>query len=244
MREGFEPLAPGYVNVPYNDLAAIEAAIDNTTVAVIVEPIQGEGGVNVPDDDYLPSLRSLCDDRDLLLIVDEVWTGCGRTGRYFAHQHWNITPDIMTLGKGVGGGLAVGVMCARPEIAELNDAVKLGKVKHATTLGGNCLSMAVTAAVFHVLQRDRLVERAAALCEQITDRLNGISRVQQIRGKGLFLGIELDGPAGDIVKQCLDRGVMINATQQTIVRLAPPLNIDDAVLDEGLTIFERVLSGA
>lgn len=248
VRQGFEPLAPGYVNVAYNDVSAIEAAIDEQTVAVIVEPIQGEGGVNVPDDDYLPSLRQLCDDRDLILIIDEVWTGCGRTGKTFAHQHWNLTPDIMTLGKGVGAGLAVGVMCARPQLAELNNAVKVGKVKHATTLGGNCLSMAVTTAVFEVLERDGLVDRAARTGEWIMQRLRafgaGHDIVVSVRGKGLFIGIELNCPAGDIVRACLQRGLLINAAQQSVLRLAPPLTIDDALLDEGLSVLEDVLASA
>src|SRR5690606_6694841 len=137
VRQGFEPLLPGFVHVPYNDAAAVEAAIDDHTVAVIVEPIQGEGGITVPDDDYLPRLRRLCDERDLLLIVDEVWTGCGRTGRAFAHQHWGIVPDIMTLAKGVGGGLAVGVMCATPRVGQYFNWQRYGMAVHAATLGGN-----------------------------------------------------------------------------------------------------------
>ena len=245
VREGFGPLAPGFVNVSYNDMSAIQEAIDDVTVAVLVEPIQGEGGVNVPDDDYLTKLRNLCDERDLLLICDEVWTGCGRTGRYFAHQHWEIEPDIMTLGKGVGGGMAVGVMCAQPKLAELNDAVKQVGVKHATTLGGNCLAMAVSAAVFRVLERDVLTERAASMGQRTMEALRAMAArmpaIKTVRGKGLFIGIDLDRPAKDVVDKCMERGVLFNAPQPTVLRMAPPLVVDQDQLDEGLEVFETVL---
>ena len=242
---GYEPLLTGYSHVPFNDIEAIEGHIDDQTVAVIVEPIQGEGGINVPDDDYLPSLRRLCDKHDLLLICDEVWTGCGRTGRYFAHQHWNIEPDIMTLGKGVGGGLAVGVMCAKPQLAELYDAVKQGGVKHATTLGGNCVSMAVAAAVFDVLERDELVPHAEQLGHYVIRRVGEIARqvgsIVNVRGKGLFIGIELDKPGKDVVDQCMQQGVLINCTAQTVLRLAPPLVISQEQLDQGLDVIQDAL---
>ncbi len=243
---GYEPLLAGYTHVPFDDIDAVVKEIDDQTVAVIVEPIQGEGGVNVPGDDYLPRLRSLCDDRDLLLICDEVWTGCGRTGKYFGHQHWGIAPDIMTLGKGVGGGLAVGVMCARPALAELNDVVKQGGVKHASTLGGNCLAMAVTAAVFEVLTRDGLPERAVQLGEYTQQRVHEIGErvggVKDVRGKGLFIGIELEGGARDVVNGCLERGVLINGAQEKVLRLAPPLVVEQSQLDEGLEALEQVLA--
>jgi len=296
VREGFGPYLPGFSNVAYNDLAAVEAAIDDETVAVIAEPIQGEGGVNVPDADYFSKLRTLCDRRDLLLICDEVWTGCGRTGKYFAYQHWfddtttatatatgshagdtsgNTSdgtsrpasggagvsggsrggPDIMTLGKGVGGGLAVGVMCAKPDLAELYNAKTQGGVKHATTLGGNCLSMAVTARLFEVLERDGLVEHAATLGSAAMDRLRSFAHthpaVKSVRGRGLFIGIELDpaaegawfANAADVVNRCLERGLLINATQPTVLRLAPPVTITDQELSQGLDTLEGVIAG-
>ena len=250
VREGFDPLPPGYQHVPYNDLPAIEAAIDDQTVAVLVEPIQGEGGVNVPDEAYLPGLRQLCDQHDLLLIFDEVWTGCGRTGRWFSHQHWNVTPDIMTLAKGIGGGLAVGAMCAKPELAELYNARTQGGVKHATTLGGNCLSMAVAARVFDVIQRDRLVEHADQLGRHAVQRLERMSApIRQVRGRGLFIGIELDpdGPfqaARDVVQRAMEQGLLINATQERVLRLAPALTITQEELDDGLDRLEAVLTAS
>lgn len=253
VREGFEPWLPGYMHVPYNDLPAITAAIDDETIAILVEPIQGEGGVNVPDENYLTGLRKLADERDLVLIFDEVWTGCGRTGKWFAHQHWNVSPDIMTLAKGVGGGLGVGVMCAGPRVADLYDARKHG-VKHATTLGGNCLAMAVTAEIFRVIERDNLLDHATKLGQHAVDRLRAFSKkcpaLKAVRGKGLFIGMDLDPTktssftnANDIVNRCMEQGILINATQNTILRLAPSLTITQKQMDEGLDVIERVIAG-
>ncbi len=197
--ERFHPLPPGFAHVPFDDLDAMEGAIDEQTVAVLVEPIQGEGGIRVPSDDYLPGLRRLCDKHDLLLMVDEVWTGCGRTGRYFAHQHWNVTPDVMTLAKGVGGGLPVGVTCIRDELADLFHHRHYGGAIHATTLGGNCLSMAVAAKIFEVIERDKLNDHATTLGEHAMQRLRKLMQdcpaVTDVRGKGLFIGVELDAQA-------------------------------------------------
>ena len=253
--EPYAPLTPGFDHVPYNDFDALAAAVDDQTAAVIVEPIQGEGGIIVPDDDYLPKLRDLCNKRDLLLICDEVWTGCGRTGKWFAYQHWPIEPDVMTLAKGVGGGLAVGVMCASQRVAKYFDYREHGGVAHATTLGGNCLSMAVAAKIFEVIERDALVERASEVGDATMTRLRKFGEscpaIKDVRGKGLFIGIELDPSAkgatfkqgSDVVNGCLDRGVVINATQGVVLRLAPPVTIDQEQLDNGLTVIEQVLSG-
>ncbi|MCC5828700.1 MAG: acetylornithine transaminase [Phycisphaeraceae bacterium] len=255
VREGFEPWPEGFSHVPYNDIKAVESAITPSTVAIMVEPIQGEGGIRVPDPDYLSRLRALCDQHDLLLIIDEVWTGCGRTGRYFGHQHFNVEPDIMTLGKGVGGGLPVGVMCSGPRAADLYDARKQGAVRHATTLGGNCLAMAVTARIFQVIERDGLLEHAANLGRRAMERLEKLKArapwIGQVRGKGLFVGIELDEcaatdrfkDAGEIVLRCQQRGVLIGSAQKWVVRLAPAINIESSTLDEGMDVLEDVLAG-
>lgn len=256
VREGFEPWLPGFEHVAFNDPAAMHQAVDETTIAILVEPIQGEGGVYVPDDDYLPRLRALCDQRDVLLICDEVWTGCGRTGRYFAHQHWDIEPDIMTLAKGAGGGLPLGVMCAKPNIAAYFDSKKQGGVKHATTLGGNCLATAVSAEIFRILERDQLVEHAAKLGDAVIKRLRAFAAknkaVKEVRGKGLFIGVELDpsiqgawfANAADVVNRCQDNGLLINAVQNTVLRLAPALTITVEELNRGLDILERVLASS
>lgn len=253
VRDGFQPWLEGFSNVPYNDLEAMKNAIDDETAAIIVEPIQGEGGVNVPADGYLPGLRNLCDEHDLLLIVDEVWTGVGRTGKYFAHQHWGIKPDVMTLAKGVGGGLAVGVTCIGPKAADFYDAEKKGTVYHATTLGGNCLSMAVTARIFSVLERDGLVERAAALGKRTVQRLKQFADkhgvISNVRGKGLFIGIELNPEAsgawfknaGEVVRKAMDAGLLLGSAQANVLRLAPPLVVTDEQLDRGLSQLEALL---
>ena len=253
VRDGFEPLLEGFEHVPFNYLDALDRAIDEQTVAVVTEPIQGEGGVNIPNDEYLPGMRRLCDEHDLLLICDEVWTGCGRTGRWFGYQHWPIEPDIMTLAKGVGGGLAVGVMCAKPDVAELYDCKKQGGVKHATTLGGNCLSMAVAAAIFDVIERDGLIDAANRLNKYTVDRLRQFAQscpaISEVRGKGLFIGIELHTPtngagsvqATEVVKRCLEAGVMINGTKGNVVRIAPPLTITEKELSRGLDVLEKAV---
>jgi 4-aminobutyrate aminotransferase-like enzyme len=210
--------------------------------------------VHVPEDEYLPGLRELADEHDLVLIFDEVWTGCGRTGQYFGYQHWGAAPDVMTLGKAVGGGLPVGVTCVAERFAEYFDARQMGRVTHATTLGGNCVSMAVAARLFEVLERDGLVERAQLAGEQIKARLRKFAAKQpilDIRGRGLFLGIELDtenegawfDSGSAVVSQCMERGLMINATQGRVLRLAPPLTISDEEIDEGLGILEEVIAG-
>ena len=255
VRKGFEPQVDGFVQVPFNDLAAIEHAISPQTVAVMVEPIQGEGGVIVPNDEYLPGLRQLCDRYGLLLIFDEAWTGCGRTGRYFAHQHWGVEPDIMTLAKGLGGGLAVGAMTAKPEIASYFDARRHGRSVHASTLGANCVAMAVSSALFGVLERDGLVDQANELGTHVIDRLRSFGErwgcIRDVRGKGLFIGIELDaddkrawfGGGAEVVQRCMDRGILINVTQSNVLRLAPPLVIQRSQLDEGLNGLEQVIRG-
>ncbi len=247
-RKGYQPFLDGFSHVPYNDLGAMEAAIDDKTVAIIVEPIQGEGGVNVPDDDYLPGLRRLCDQHDLLLIFDEVWTGCGRTGRWFAHQHASVRPDIMTLGKAVGAGLPVGVMCADERIADLFTLESYGGVAQASTLGGSCIPMAVSTRMFEVIDRDGLVDRAGVLGEGLMTALRGRSDklpIKDVRGRGLFVGIELDdaypSTAMEVVREALKRGVLLGAAGDRILRVAPPLIVDEAQLDRGVEMIAEVL---
>lgn len=258
VREGFGPMAPGFVHVPYNDLDAVRREIDGSAVAVIVEPIQGEGGVHVPDQDYFARLRSLCNEHDLLLIADEVWTGCGRTGQWFGHQHWlgaDSAPDVMTLGKGVGGGLAVGVMCAGPRCAPMFDVARQGGVKHATTLGGNPISMSVAAAVFEVIQRDHLLDHATALgrhaLQRLRDFATGQPAIKEVRGRGLFIGIELDlaalAPRFESLAQLVEaamihKGLLINGTQGNVIRLAPALTITRQQLDDGLQRLQDLLA--
>ena len=238
--EGFEPLLAGFKYAPYNDVAAVEALVDDETCGVMVEPIQGEGGINIPDDDYLPALRRLCDARGLLLILDEVQTGMGRTGRWFAYQHCGIEPDIMTTAKALGGGVACGAMAARPEIAA---SLKPGM--HACTFGGNPIACRAGLATIQTIEEDGLLERAEALGRRFRERLEELRQrcrlVERVRVKGMMVGIELviDGTA--VVQECLKRRLLVNCTHGTVIRLLPPLTLSDEQLDEGCDILADVI---
>jgi len=238
--KGFYPLPPGFVHVPYNDVEVVAKVCDDETCAVMVEPIQGEGGVNVPDDDYLPRLRELCDQRGVLLILDEVQTGVGRTGKWFGHQHWGVEPDIMTLAKALGGGLAIGAFEARAEVAR-----SLRPGSHASTFGGNPVACAGGIAAFEAIEQEGLLENAGRIERQVKERVQALMKkteiVREVRGKGCMLGIELTRPGATIVEQCLERGLLINCTHERVLRLLPSMAATEAEIDEGLKILEEVL---
>ncbi len=238
--KGFYPLPPGFVHVPYNDVEVLAKVCDDETCAVMVEPIQGEGGVNVPDDDYLPRLRELCDERGVLLILDEVQTGVGRTGKWFGHQHWGVEPDIMTLAKALGGGLAIGAFEARPEVAR-----SLRPGSHASTFGGNPVACAGGIAAFEAIEQEGLLENAQRIERQVKDRIRALMKkteiVREVRGMGCMLGIELTRPGASIVEQCLERGLLINCTHERVLRLLPSMAATEAEIDEGLNILAEVL---
>jgi len=239
VKAGFDPQVPGFTQVEPGDFDALAAAVDDETAGIIMEPIQGEGGINLYPPDFAARVRKLCDKRGLTLIFDEVWTGCGRTGHWFGHQYFadssgkSVLPDIMTLGKAVGGGLPVGIMFARPEISAL-----LTPGKHGCTLGANAICMAVCRTIFDVIEREKLVEHAAKLGEHGLSRLRNESRIKvrvvEARGRGLFIGIELKEEAPRIVEKGLEHGIIINLTSKKIVRLAPPINITPQQWDQGL----------
>ena len=235
---GFEPMLPGNVKVPFGDLAAVSAAIDDQTAGVFVEPIQGEGGMNIPTTEFMRGLRALCDQRNILLVCDEVWTAPARTGRWFAHQHYDIVPDAMTLAKALGGGATIAAMVAAPKYQDV-----LTPGKHGCTMGGNPLCAAAGVATMKLIADEGLVERAAVKGEKLQAALRRakIGCVKDVRGKGLMIGIELDKPGKDIVAACLARGLLINCTQDTILRLAPPLTTPDGLLSKGLRILIDVL---
>jgi acetylornithine/N-succinyldiaminopimelate aminotransferase len=240
VQAGFEPLLSGFVRAPYNDVRAIETIAENNNevVAILVEPIIGEGGILVPDDGYLPALRRICDANGWLLMLDEVQTGNGRTGRYFAYQHLGILPDVVTTAKGLANGLPIGACLARGIAAE---TLKPGN--HGSTFGGNPLACAAAHAVLDALVDDRLIERAGVLGDRMLNgfrkALAGDNHVVDIRGKGLMIGIELDSPQPNLVKAALASGLLINVTHDTVVRLLPPLILTDAQADE---IVERVVA--
>ena len=238
IRDGFGPTVPGFTNVEPTDFDASAAACDDETAAIIMEPIQGEGGVNLYPDGHVARIRKLCDERGISLIFDEVWTGGGRTGRWFAHQHFTengkvIEPEIMTLGKAVGGGLPVGVMFAKPQIAAF-----MVPGKHGSTLGANPIAMSVARTIFDVIEREKYVERAAVLGEHAMARLRNEKRIAEklagVRGRGLMIGIELKSEPQKLVEKGLEKGVAINLTAKKVIRLAPPINISEQHWNEGL----------
>jgi len=229
VQAGFEPLLSGFVRVPYDDLPALDqvAALNPNVVAVLVEPVQGEGGINVPDDGYLAHLRKVCDAKGWLLMLDEVQSGMARTGKWFAYQHTGIKPDVITLAKGLANGFPIGACLASGAAADV-----FTPGKHGSTFGGNPLACVAALATLAVIEDEGLAARAAKLGdiirEGIAAKLAGVAGVKDIRGKGLMIGIELDRPCGDLVERGLDAGLLINVTADTVLRLLPPLNMKDA----------------
>ena len=225
---GFEPLLSGFARAPFNDIDAVQHIADNNpdVVALLVEPVLGEGGIYVADPGYLEALRKICDDHDWLMMLDEIQTGNGRTGRYFAYQYTDILPDVVTTAKGLGNGVPIGVCMARGAVADL-----FVPGNHGSTFGGNPLSCAAGNAVLDVIVRDGLIERAETLGGQMLNALKlgleGINRVKEIRGLGLMLAVELNEEVPDMVQRAMDKGVLLNVTQGNIVRLLPPLTLTD-----------------
>lgn len=228
VQAGFEPLINGFTRAPYGDIKALETIAKNNhdVCAVLLEPIQGEAGINLLPDGFLEELRALCDKHHWLLMLDEVQTGNGRTGKYFAYQHSNAMPDVVVTAKGLGGGVPIGACLARGTAAEL---FKPGN--HGSTFGGNPLACAAGLAVIESLHKEHLIENAEAMGQKLLDglrqRLAGVKGVTKIRGKGLMLGIELTGNCGGLVQQALDVGLLINVTADKVVRLLPPLTINE-----------------
>jgi len=241
--KGFEPLVPGFKYVPFNDLRAVELAADARTAAILVEPIQGEGGVQVVADGYLAGLRKLCDERGLLLIFDEVQTGLGRTGTLFAYQQAGVAPDILTLAKALAGGIPMGAMLAREEVMA---AFTPGS--HAATFGGNPFASAVALETLTTILEEDLSGRAARVGARILDRLRALKArlplIKALRGRGLLIGIEVTADAKAIVAKCMERGLLILTAGDHVLRLVPPLILTEAETDEGLAILEGVLGEA
>ncbi|MBI3990000.1 MAG: acetylornithine transaminase [candidate division NC10 bacterium] len=238
-QHGFEPLIPGFKYVPYNDLRAMERAVDAHTAAILVEPIQGEGGVYVPGDDYLPGIRRLCDEAGALFILDEIQTGMGRTGKLFAYQHWGASPDIMTLAKGLGGGLPIGAMLAREEVAE-----HFTPGSHGSTFGGTPFVTAVAFAALSALLEENLPERAVKMGGYLMAKLEELKGrypfVKEIRGKGLLVAAELEADAKALVRRCLEKGLLLNAVSDKALRFMPPLIVTEADVDRAITMLDEV----
>ena len=239
-QHGFEPLVPGFKHVPYNDLRAMERAVDGRTAAILVEAIQGEGGVNIPDDGYLPGLRKLCDASGALLILDEVQTGVGRTGRLWAYEHAGIEPDIMTLAKALANGVPIGAMLTRGEIAAV-----LTAGTHGSTFGGTPFVTSVALATLSAVLEDKIPERATKMGRHLMDGLRDVARrhpvVREVRGRGLLIGVELTQAVGPLVDACRDAGLLVLSAGDKVLRLTPPLVVAEAECDRALEIIDRVL---
>jgi acetylornithine/N-succinyldiaminopimelate aminotransferase len=238
--EGFLPLLPGFIYVPFNDVKALEGAFSDEVAAVMIEPIQGEGGINVATKEYLETIRRLCDENGALMILDEVQTGMGRTGKWFAYQHYDIEPDILTLAKALGGGVAIGAMIAKEEVAA---AFVPGK--HASTFGGNCIACAAGIAVVEAIEEDHLLDNANRMGEYAKQKLLQLKQkyqiIESVRGIGLMIGVQLAGPGGEIVDKCLARGLRINCTNNTVLRFMPAMIVTKEQIDEAINILDGVL---
>jgi len=241
--KGYLPLLPGFVHVPMNDLDAVKAAADDETCAVMFEPIQGEGGVNVATEEFVAGVREFCDSSGLLMICDEVQTCAGRTGTWFGYEHYGVEPDIITLAKALGGGVAIGAIIARPEVAE-----SLTPGTHASTFGGNPLACAAALAVIRVIDEEGLLEVCQETSDYLFGRLNEMadkySFIREVRGRGMMIGAELDRPGAPIYEFCLKRHVRVNCTHNTVIRLLPAINIPRDVLDAGLAVLDEAFAAA
>jgi len=241
IRKGFEPVLEGFEFVPFNDIDALQATLDPSVCAVMLEPIQGEGGIICPAPGYLPAVRRLCDQTGTLLILDEVQTGMGRTGKLFAYEHDGIVPDIMTLAKALGNGLPIGAMLAREGVAKA-----FGPGAHATTFGGTPIMAAGALAVVRTIEAEDIVARAAKTGHYFKTCLQGLQRrhdrIKEVRGRGLLLGLKLKGEGVPLVKACLERGFVINCVQGDVLRFAPPLIIATREIDALIECLDTILS--
>lgn len=228
VQAGFEPLVQGFVRIPFGDIDSLRHVAENSpnVVAVLVEPVQGEGGINIPADDYLKQIRQICNEHEWLMMLDEIQTGIGRSGKFFSHQHQEIVPDVMTLAKALGNGMPIGACLVSGRAADL-----LGPGNHGTTFGGNPLACRVGLTVLETVEKLNLTARAevlgAKLLADFADALTDVAGVEEIRGQGLLIGIELERPCGELVSRALEQGLLINVTADSVIRLLPPLVMSD-----------------
>jgi predicted acetylornithine/succinylornithine family transaminase len=239
---GVEPMLPGFQYAPFGDLEATAKVIDSETAAVMLEPIQGEGGINLPPPGFLEGLRELCDKNGMLLMFDEVQTGMGRTGKWYAHQHWGVIPDVVTLAKAVAGGVALGGLIAKPEVGE-----KLKPGTHAATFGGNPLACRAALATIETIEADGLLDRATQIGERFRTHFTALREkcplVREIRILGAMIGVQLAVEGSPIVQKCLERRLLVNCTHQTVLRLLPAVNLTDDQIDAGCKVLAEVLVG-
>ena len=240
IKKGFQPVLNGFDFVPFNDIDAMKKAVTSETCAVLLEPIQGEGGIRLPAPGYLRAVRELCDSEGILLIFDEIQTGIGRTGKLFAHEHYGIVPDIMSLAKALANGLPIGAMLAREDVAEA-----FGPGAHATTFGGTPVITAAALETLKVLTEEGIVEKAAETGEYFKSRLTALKErhtaIVDVRGKGLMIGMELDMPGSPLVAACMERGFLVNCIQENVLRFAPPLIIEKEAVDVLIDCLDDLL---
>ncbi len=240
-REGFEPTMPGFVTVPFNDLPALEKAVTPKTAAIVIETIQGEGGVRVADGQYLSAARRLCNDKKILLVFDEVQTGMGRTGRMFCFKNFGVEPDIMTLAKSFGGGFPIGAMVAKNDIAD-----RLEPGTHATTFGGSPLACAAALAVFEAIDKEKLLQAAVIAGSHLFKRLHELKKkhpvIKEVRGMALMAGMELERDGKPVYERCLEKKLLINCTQGNVLRLMPPLVVKEKEIDRAAQILDEALT--
>jgi acetylornithine/N-succinyldiaminopimelate aminotransferase len=241
IKQGFEPVLEGFDYVPFSDISALQGTIGPSTCAVLIEPIQGEGGVRCPDPDYLKAVRQVCDDTGILLIFDEIQTGMGRTGRLFAYEHFGITPDIMTLAKALANGLPIGAMLAREEVADA-----FGPGSHASTFGGTPVVTAASLEVVRVLSEEKIVDHCKNIGGYFKDKLSWLKDrhevIEDVRGMGLLLGMKLRMEGDQIVASCMEKGFLINCIQGNILRFIPPLIIEKQEIDALVACLDEVLN--
>lgn len=240
IKQGFEPVLEGFDYVPFSDISALRGAIGPSTCAVLIEPVQGEGGVRCPDPDYLKAVRQVCDDTGILLIFDEIQTGMGRTGRLFAYEHFGITPDIMTLAKALANGLPIGAMLAREEVADA-----FGPGSHASTFGGTPVVTAASLEVVRVLSEENIIDHCRTIGGYFKDRLSWLKDrhevIEDVRGLGLLLGMKLRMEGDQIVASCMEKGFLINCIQGNILRFIPPLIIEKQEIDALVACLDEIL---
>lgn len=241
-QQGFEPLLEGFKIVKFNDIQAVKSAISGKTIAVMLELVQGEGGINIAEKDFVLELRKICDEKKMLLIVDEVQTGIGRTAKFFCYENYGIVPDIMTLAKALGGGLPIGAMVVKKEIADI-----LGPGMHASTFGGSPLVSRAALAVLNAVDKERLIKNAHKMGEYFFVKLKGLKDkypfIKEVRGIGLMWGMELSRPGKAIVEECFKKGLLINCTHDTVLRLMPVLKVTRKEIDAAVSILDSVLKG-
>ncbi|MBE0536792.1 MAG: aspartate aminotransferase family protein [Phycisphaerae bacterium] len=239
--EGFLPMLPGFEYVPFNDVDALQAAFTDEVAGVMIEPIQGEGGINMATEEYMQTIRHLCDANGAVMILDEVQTGLGRTGKWFGYQHYDVQPDVITMAKALGGGVAIGAMMTTEHMAAC-----LVPGTHASTFGGNPLACAAGIAVLEAIKADDLLANAAAMGKYAVERLTALKDkypvITQIRGTGLMIGIQLNAPGAGIVDNCLEKGLRINCTQGNVLRFMPSMTVTPEQIDEAMTILDSALA--